>query len=222
MSVAKGVLLYGPPGTGKTLLVRYLVGALPAHTRFLLSGDRLAYLSDTVEAARLLAPSLVVIEDVDLVAAHRDGPFQSTPAALNRLLNDMDGAGKEAQILFLLTTNRPEVLEPALAARPGRIDQAIEIGLPDEQGRRALLRLYTKRVPAGEGAIRHAGSRTGKVSPAFLKELARRAIQVMLVRGGSVLLAEDFEDALRDMLGARGKIPARLPGGTRVGFLSGD
>lgn len=222
MSVAKGILLHGPPGTGKTLLVRYLVGVMTTHTRFLLSGDRLAFLADTVEAARLLAPSLVVIEDVDLVAAHRDGPFQSTPAALNRLLNDMDGAGREAQILFVLTTNRPEVLEPALAARPGRVDQAIEIGLPDEPERCELLRLYTRRVPVSDDVIRHASGRTGKVSPAFLKELARRGVQAMLARGGGALFAADIDEGLRDMIGARGTVTARLLGAERIGFLAGD
>jgi hypothetical protein len=218
MPVSKGVLLYGPPGTGKTLLVRYLVGALASHTRFLLSGERLDFLRDTVEAARLLAPSLIVIEDIDLVAAHRDGPFQQTPAALNRLLNDMDGAGRESQILFLLTTNRPEVLEPALAMRPGRVDQAIEIGLPGEAERNALLRLYTKRVQVGDDAIRHASVRAGRVSPAFLREVARRSVQVMLARGGETLLPRDFDAALADIQDARGKVTTHLFGAARIGF----
>jgi ATP-dependent 26S proteasome regulatory subunit len=166
----------------------------------------------------MLAPSLIVIEDVDLVAAHRDGPLQQTPAVLNRLLNDMDGAGRESQILFLLTTNRPEVLDPALAMRPGRVDQAIEIRLPGEAERNALLRLYTRRVKVADEAIRHAAGRTGKSSPAYLKEVARRSVQAMLLRGGQTLLARDFDDGLADIHEGRGKATAQLLGAARIGF----
>lgn len=220
MSPTKGILLYGPPGTGKTLLVRYLVTALASHTRFILSGDKLAFLGDTVEAASLLAPSVVVIEDVDLVAAHRDGPYQGTPAVLNRLLNDMDGAGQETEILYILTTNRPEVLEPALAARPGRVDQAIAIGLPEEAERLKLLRLYTRQAGTSEDILRAVSRRSGRVSPAFLREIARRAMQEMLSRRGTELVLADFEQGFVDMLGAEGKVTARLLGAESVGFVA--
>lgn len=220
MSPAKGILLYGPPGTGKTLLVRYLISSFPTHTRFILSGDKLAFLGDTVEAASLLAPSVVVIEDIDLVAAHRDGPYQGTPAALNRLLNDMDGAGQEAEILYILTTNRPEVLEPALAARPGRVDQAIAIGLPEEAERLTLLKLYARHAGASDDTLRNVSERTGRVSPAFLREIARRAMQEMLNRRGAALVDADFEQGFADMLGAQGKSTARLLGAEGIGFVA--
>lgn len=170
MASQKGVLLHGPPGTGKTMLIRYLTGVLADHTKLLLSADKLAWLADTIEAARLLSPAMVVIEDVDLIAAHRDGPWQHTPTALNRLLNEMDGAGADARLIFVFTTNRPEVLEPALAARPGRIDQAIEIGLPEDRERRVLL-------------CRHAGG----TSPAR----ARRSPRGSLARRGSASLRRE-------------------------------
>lgn len=220
MSGQKGVLLYGPPGTGKTMLVRYLAGAMTGHTKFLLSGDRIGWLSETIEAARRLSPAMVVIEDVDLIGADRDGPWQQAPAALNRMLNDMDGAGPDARVLFVLTTNRPEVLEPALAARPGRVDQAIEIGLPEDRERRMLLRRYACGLPLNAAAVAHASRRIGKVSPAFIKELTRRAAQAMLDRGGSGLEASDFDRSLRDMVGPGGRVSARLLGAERVGFLA--
>lgn len=222
MSGHKGVLLYGPPGTGKTFLVRYLANALEGHTTFLLSGDRLGWLADTVEAARLLAPAMVVIEDVDLIAAHRDGPWQSAPAALNRLLNDMDGAGPDARILFVLTTNRPEVLEPALAARPGRVDQAIEIGLPGESERRRLVKRYAGSLRVADDLATETAKRVGRTSPAFIKETMRRAAQAMLERGGDSLLERrDIERALEDMLGAGGKLAARMSGAeSAIGFAS--
>ena len=98
--------------------------------------------------ARLLQPSMVVIEDVDLIA--RDRTTMGSPceeAMLNKLLNEMDGLRPDADILFVLTTNRPGALEAALASRPGRVDQAIEFPLPDEEGR-------TKLVPSTPGAWR--------------------------------------------------------------------
>lgn len=218
MSGRKGVLLYGPPGTGKTLLARYLAGALVGHTTFLLAGDKIGWLADTLEAARMLAPALVVIEDVDLIGAHRDGPFQQTPAMLNRLLNDMDGIEPEARVIFVLTTNRPEVLEPALAARPGRVDQAIAINLPDDRERRILLRRYANGLLLAEDTIARVSRRIGKVSPAYIKELARRAAQAMLERGEADLDAEDFNRALADMAGENGRVTAKLLGAEGFGF----
>ena len=220
MSGRKGVLLYGPPGTGKTLLVRYLARALDGYTTFLLAGDKLAWLADTVEAARLLAPALIVIEDVDLVGAHRDGPFQQTPATLNRLLNDMDGVEPESRVIFVLTTNRPEALEPALAARPGRVDQAIGICLPDDRERRILLRRYAGERRPVEHTIEQASRRIGKVSPAFIKELVRRAAQAMLEREGAVIDAADLNRALADMAGDSGRVTAKLLGAEGIGFIS--
>jgi energy-coupling factor transporter ATP-binding protein EcfA2 len=220
MAAQKGVLLHGPPGTGKTLLVRYLTGALPGHTKFILSADKLSWLADTIEAARLLAPAMVVIEDVDLIAAHRDGPWQQTPTALDRLLNEMDGVGADARLIFVFTTNRPEVLEPALAARPGRVDQAIEIGLPEDRERRVLLRRHACGLPIDEETVARISLRVGRVSPAFIKELARRAAQVMVERGGERLDDADFERAFEDMSGTSSKITARLLGAKGAGFVT--
>lgn len=219
MAAQKGVLLHGPPGTGKTLLVRYLACALPGHTKFLLSADKLSWLADTIEAARLLAPSMVVIEDIDLIAAHRDGPWQHTPAALDRLLNEMDGAGADSRIIFVFTTNRPEVLEPALAARPGRVDQAIEIGLPEDCERRLLLRGHACGLSIADDTVARVSERIGKVSPAFIKELARRAAQAMLERAGERLEDADFARAFEDMFSTDSKVTARVLGVQRPGFV---
>jgi len=77
--------------------------------------------------ARLLQPAMVVIEDVDLIARDREQMGPCDESLLNGLLNEMNGLKQDADILFILTTNRPEQLESALASRPGRIDQAIEV-----------------------------------------------------------------------------------------------
>jgi ATP-dependent Clp protease adapter protein ClpS len=140
-STRKGILLYGPPGTGKTHTIRYLASNLPGHTTLIITAAQIALLGAYMNLARLLQPTMVVIEDVDLIARDREmmGPCEET--LLNRLLNEMDGLKEDADILFVLTTNRPEQLEGALANRPGRIDQAIEIPLPDDISRRKLVQL---------------------------------------------------------------------------------
>ena len=103
---------------------------------------------------------------------------------LNKLLNEMDGLKEEADILFILTTNRPEALERALASRPGRVDQAIEFPLPDEEGREKLVRLYARGVERADDVVRAIVRRTEKVSAAFIKELMRRSVQFHLERNG--------------------------------------
>ena len=90
----------------------------------------------------------------------------------------MDGPKQDADILFVVTTNRSEDLESALASRPGRIDQAIEVLLPDDIGRRKLVRLYGKGLPLDEDIVNEAARRTSGVSAAFIKELMRRIAHI--------------------------------------------
>jgi ATP-dependent 26S proteasome regulatory subunit len=164
-----------------------------------------------------LQPAMIVLEDVDLIGGHRDGPFAARGAMLNLLLNEMDGLAPEARMLFVLTTNRPEVLEPALAARPGRVDQVIEIGLPGEAERRLLVDRYAGGLRVAEGLAAETAARVGRASPAFIKELMRRAVQAMLERGGAQALeARDIDSALADMLGAGGRLAARMLGAEPV------
>ncbi len=138
-STRKGILLYGPPGTGKTHTIRYLASNLPGHTTLIIAAAQVELLRAYTNLARLLQPAMVVIEDVDLIATDREMMGPCEESMLNMLLNEMDGLKEDADILFVLTTNRPEQLEGALADRPGRVDQAIEIPLPDDTGRRKLI-----------------------------------------------------------------------------------
>ena len=96
----------------------------------------------------------------------------------------MDGLKEDSDILFVLTTNRPEQLESALAGRPGRIDQAIEVPLPDEVGRGKLVRLYGKGLPLTTDVVDEAVRRTHGTSCAFIKELMRRIAQGAVARDG--------------------------------------
>ena len=173
----RGLLLYGPPGTGKTHTTRYLVQRLAGTTVFLLSGRALHLIAMVTELARELQPSVVVLEDVDLVAEDRGYGDGSSPV-LFELLDAMDGAAADADLLFLLTTNRADLLEPALAARPGRVDVAVEIGLPDPDARRRLFEVYSRGVPlrVEPADVEAVVERTDGVTASFLKELVRRAV----------------------------------------------
>jgi ATP-dependent 26S proteasome regulatory subunit len=135
---------------------------------------------------------------------------------LNDLLNEMDGLKEDADILFVLTTNRPEQLESALAGRPGRIDQAIEVPLPDEVGRGKLVRLYGKNLPLEDTVADEAVRRTAGVSAAFIKELMRRLAQASVARnGGTSVTSADLDEAIDDMLFTGGRLNARLLGGAQ-------
>jgi ATP-dependent 26S proteasome regulatory subunit len=165
--------------------------------------------------ARLLQPCLVVVEDVDLIARAREnmnGPCEE--ALLNKLLNEMDGLKESSDILFVLTTNRPEQLEGALTGRPGRIDQAIEVPLPDNEGRAKLVRLYGADLQLGPGLVDEAVNRTEGVSAAFIKEMMRRTAQAILERGPSgEATSVDLDTALNDMLFTGGRLNVTLLGG---------
>lgn len=171
----RGVLLFGPPGTGKTHTVRYLVSRLPEFTVVLLSGMGLRFVAQACALARLVQPALVVMEDVDLVAESRTfRPGMDNPL-LFQMLNELDGLAGDADVAFLLTTNRVDLLEPALAQRPGRVDLAVEVPLPDAPAREALLRLYGRRLLLSAEESADIVAATADTTASFFAELARRA-----------------------------------------------
>ena len=214
LATKKGLLFYGPPGTGKTHTIHYLAGALKGHTTLLITAEQVGLLGEYMALARLLQPSMVVIEDVDLIA--RDRTTMGSPCEevlLNKLLNEMDGLRTDSEILFVLTTNRPEALEAALASRPGRVDQAIEFPLPDDEGRTKLVRLYAREVEVPEDVVREIVKRTEGVSASFIKELMRRSAQFYLERSDTGGLdIEDVEAALDELLFSGGTLNRKLLG----------
>ena len=226
----RGLLLYGPPGTGKTHSTRYLLGQMTGYTRLVLTGRALVAVGAITELARALLPAVVVLEDVDLVAEERSRGPASSPVLFD-LLDAMDGAAPDADLLFLLTTNRADLLEPALAARPGRVDVAVEISLPDAPARERLLTLYSRGVPLTLTAddVATAVERTDGTTASFLKELIRRSVlealhedpELHAVTGAHLSRAlDDLLDAAqgvtRTLLGV-GVDPADLPVGGALG-----
>jgi hypothetical protein len=177
----RGLLLHGAPGTGKTHTVRYLTGRLTGTTVVLLTGQSIRFIGQAAALARRLQPSMVVLEDVDLVAMDRDFSPDSNPL-LFTLLDAMDGVGSDADVTFVLTTNRADVLEQALADRPGRVDLAIEIPRPDAACRERLIRLYARDM-AADADTAGLVAQTEGVTASFIKELVRRAALASLRAG---------------------------------------
>lgn len=209
----KGLLFFGPPGTGKTHTIHYLIRSLKGHTAILISAEQTQLLGEYMTLARLLQPSIVVLEDVDLIARDRTLMGQCNELLLNKLLNEMDGLQRDANILFILTTNRPESLEAALASRPGRVDQAIEFPLPDDCGRERLVRLYSEGVSIPGDVVADVVRRTAGVSASFIKELMRRSVQYYIERNGTGdVSAEDVSNALDEMLSG-GALNRKIVGG---------
>jgi cell division protease FtsH len=212
----RGLLLFGPPGTGKTHTTRYIVQQLTGSTVFLLSGGSLGLIGEVTKMARELQPSVVVLEDVDLVAEERDH-MHGSGSILFELLEAMDGAAADAELLFLLTTNRADLLEPALAARPGRVDVAVEIGLPDADARRRLLELYSRGVPITLTDVETdlVVERTDGVTASFVKELLRRAVLEALTQHGAPLTTvtgAHMLTALDDLLDSSQRVTRALLG----------
>jgi len=170
----RGVLLHGAPGTGKTHMIRYLLGQLSGVTVVLLSGRALGMIAQACSVARTLQPSVVVVEDVDLIAEQREYGEGEHPL-LFQLLNEMDGLGEDLDITFLLTTNRADLLEPALAQRPGRVDHAALLPVPDAGARLRLLQLYQGTLVLDLADPDAVIGRTEGVTASFMKELLRRA-----------------------------------------------
>ena len=142
---------------------------------------------------------MVVLEDIDLIAQERTMMNRGATALLFELLNEIDGIGPDADVVFLMTTNRADLIEPALAARPGRVDQAVEFPLPDPASRERLLELFCEGVAVDLADRAALVERTDGASPAFLRELVRKASLLAAVNGDPALRDSHFEEALREL-----------------------
>lgn len=209
----RGMLLHGSPGTGKTLTAMYLASRMPDRTVLLITGRTMGLLEQACAMARVLQPATIILEDVDLIAEERtrQGGGGCAPL-LFELLNQMDGLADDADILFVLTTNRPDLLEPALPARPGRIDQAVEVPLPDANCRRRLFELYSRGLKV-TAPIDPYVERTAGASASFIRELLRKSALFAADDGGALeIQPKHFDEALHEMVIEGGDLMKSLLG----------
>jgi cell division protease FtsH len=158
----RGLLLSGPPGTGKTLLARAAAGE--AKVPFLsVSGssfqEKFAGLGASrvrrlFARARKLAPCVIFIDEIDALGRKRGRGSDSASAdqdqTLNQLLIEMDGFEQSCGVVVIASTNRPDILDPALT-RPGRFDREITVNLADMRGREQILRVHARKLTLEDG-----------------------------------------------------------------------
>lgn len=176
-----GLILSGPPGTGKTSLGRELMSRAGCSFLWVTPGDlRSAQaVEETFALARWLAPTIIFLEDLDLVAESRDRVHQSS--LLGELMNELDGLGEDVPVLTIATTNRLAVVEEALRNRPGRFDQVIEIGPPDDELRAALLSNRLRGCRIDPRDLAWLSAQLKGATGAEVEEMVNRSITLALL-----------------------------------------
>jgi cell division protease FtsH len=212
----RGVLLVGPPGTGKTLLARPVAGE--ARVPFfsitasefveLFVGVGASRVRDLFATAKKTAPSIVFVDEIDAVGRQRGaglgGGNDEREQTLNQLLAEMDGFDASTSVIVIAATNRPDVLDPALL-RPGRFDRQVTVGYPDRDGREAILRIHTRRIPlAADVDLATLARQTAGFAGADLANLANEAALLAARRGRETVGLAEFEESLdKVLLGTR-------------------
>ncbi|MCG9874060.1 MAG: ATP-binding protein [Leptospiraceae bacterium] len=200
----RGLLFYGPPGTGKSFTCQYLFGRLNQITIIVASGQSLSQINTICSIGRTLQPSIVLLEDVDLVFSSREiNPYSSS---LGDLMNQLDGYTKKEHMLFILTTNHISRVEKAIKDRPGRISQCVFFDLPNLELREKYLKNEIKNNAIPDLNITEVAKKIDGASQAFISELVKLAMQFNLQSlsyesNSKIFLNEqDFDAALELML----------------------
>ena len=243
---AKGFLLYGPPGTGKTLLAKAVAKEAKANFISMKSSDLLSkwygeseqQISRLFARARQVAPCVIFIDEIDSLVPARGsgaGEPQVTARVVNTILAEMDGLEELQSTVVIGATNRPTLVDPALL-RPGRFDELVYVGAPDEPGRLHILKIHTSRMPLGSDVdLASVAARTERFTGADLEDVVRRAGLNAIRRQGSDVTsvsAADFADALEDSRATvtakmeqeyeqmRGELKRRAADSNPIGFIA--
>ncbi|MDC0407772.1 ATP-dependent zinc metalloprotease FtsH [Candidatus Thioglobus sp.] len=216
--IPKGVLLVGPPGTGKTLLAKAIAGEADVPFFFISGSDFVemfvgvgaSRVRDMFEQAKKSAPCIIFIDEIDAVGRQRGagmgGGHDEREQTLNQMLVEMDGFEGSEGIIVIAATNRPDVLDPALL-RPGRFDRQVMVGLPDINGRDAILKVHMRKLPIAKNV---KSANIAKGTPGFSgADLANLCNEAALIAAGKNKLLvgmQEFEKAKdKIMMGAERK-----------------
>ena len=210
--IPKGVLLVGPPGTGKTLLARAVAGEAGVPF-FSISGSEFVEMfvgvgasrvRDLFDQAKRNSPCIVFVDEIDAVGRHRGaglgGSHDEREQTLNQILVEMDGFDTSDQVIIIASTNRPDVLDPALL-RPGRFDRRVVVDLPDMKGREAILKVHARKLKMSENVdLAEVARMTVSFSGADLENLLNEAALLAVMRRHDVVEHEDVEEAREKVL----------------------
>jgi transitional endoplasmic reticulum ATPase len=209
---AKGILLYGPPGTGTTLLAKAVAREAEANFISIKSSDLLSkwygeseqQISRLFARARQVAPCVVFIDEIDSLVPSRGASAmepQATGRVVNTFLAEMDGMEEMQSIVVIGATNRPALVDPAML-RPGRFDELVYVGTPDEPGRERILKIHTRQMPlAADVDLAAIAGATDRYTGADLEDVVRRAGMIAIRRSGAEVKEvskADFDEALED------------------------
>jgi transitional endoplasmic reticulum ATPase len=206
----KGILLYGPPGTGKTLLAKAVAHATEANFISIKGsnlmhhhvGESAKLTREIFKKARMAAPCILFIDEIDSIARSRahSNPSVIHEDIINGVLVEMDGLQSLKNVIVIAATNRPDILDSALL-RAGRFDRIIEIGLPDEAARLAILRIHTAKMPMDSDVslpeiARLAEGYTG----ADMENVVREAGMSAIREGSKKAKGKHFQAALKQVM----------------------
>jgi cell division protease FtsH len=205
--VPKGILLMGPPGTGKTLLARAVAGEAGVPF-FSISGSEFIQMfvgvgasrvRDMFKTAKEAAPSILFVDEIDAVGRVRGaglgGGHDEREQTLNQILSEMDGFSQNETVIVLASTNRPDVLDPALL-RPGRFDRHITVDRPNHKGRKEIFQVHVREVPLADDVdLDRLASGTVGLTGADIRNLVNEAALWAARQNKDKVDMSDFEHA---------------------------